>query len=152
MAPDPVLFRTDYAVIVAYGEFGVVWTRISRWDSKNARATQSCVRSVTCSSITHSIILIHQWWNTVNLCAILAIICLSRRWCSVVHIGLIVGLLKIWCILAYSATTLCFHRVGQQSKPLLHYQQIALKPANEASFSLNLKPDKHYRYTTASPF
>jgi len=33
------------------------------------------------------------------------------------------------------------YRVGQKSKPLLHYQQIVLKPANEASLLLNLKPN-----------
>ena len=32
----------------------------------------------------------------------------------------------------------CILRVGQKSKPVLIYQEIVLKPANEAAFSLKL--------------
>jgi len=41
------------------------------------------------------------------------------------------------------------YRVDQKSNPLglLHYKYIALKSAYEASFSLNLRPKKHYNTT-----
>ena len=36
----------------------------------------------------------------------------------------------------------CIYRVGQKSKPLLIYQQIVLKPADEATFLLKLNVEQ----------